>query len=191
MSTDTIGYYSLLNVQRDATVEEIKKAFRKLAHKYHPDKNPGNQEAEEKFKNINRAYEVLSDPQARSLYDRTGIGDFNNYGRGDFSDNPFGGFGGFPGRGMGRGCGFGRGCGRRFRSNLSGQFFNKNIALHEILITEEEAQKGVEISVRADNSNPDKIYHIKLPNGIKNGALIRCIDEENGNNLFIRIFYKD
>jgi DnaJ-class molecular chaperone with C-terminal Zn finger domain len=54
-------YYSILSVTKSATADEIKKSFRKLAVKYHPDKNPGNKEAEEKFKEINRAYEVLSD----------------------------------------------------------------------------------------------------------------------------------
>ena len=64
--------YELLEVKRDATQDEIKKSYRKLAHKYHPDANPGNKEAEEKFKKINAAYSVLSDAQKRAQYDNFG-----------------------------------------------------------------------------------------------------------------------
>ena len=65
-------FYETLGVSKTASAEEIKKAYRKLAHQYHPDKNPDNKEAEEKFKVINNAYETLSDPKKRSSYDRFG-----------------------------------------------------------------------------------------------------------------------
>ena len=65
-------YYELLGVKRDATDKEIKQAYRKLARKHHPDVNPGDKSAEEKFKEINAAYEVLSDPEKRAKYDRYG-----------------------------------------------------------------------------------------------------------------------
>lgn len=65
-------YYKILGVERNATEQDIKKAYRKLALKYHPDRNPGNKEAEEKFKEINEAYQVLSDSQKRSRYDQLG-----------------------------------------------------------------------------------------------------------------------
>ncbi len=65
-------YYRILGVSRDATDEEIKKAYRRLALKYHPDRNPGNKEAEEKFKEINEAYSCLSDPRKRAQYDQFG-----------------------------------------------------------------------------------------------------------------------
>jgi len=65
-------YYKTLGVERNATPDTIKKTFRKLAMKYHPDRNKGNKEAEEKFKDINEAYEVLSDPKKRARYDQLG-----------------------------------------------------------------------------------------------------------------------
>ena len=75
-------YYEVLGIQRSASDDEIKKAFRKLAIKYHPDKNKGNKEAEEKFKEINEAYQVLSDPQKKAQYDQFGTTDFNAGGGG-------------------------------------------------------------------------------------------------------------
>ena len=65
-------YYKILGVSKSADEKEIKSAFRKLARQYHPDKNPGDKAAEDKFKEINEAYEVLSNPENRSLYDRLG-----------------------------------------------------------------------------------------------------------------------
>ena len=67
-----MDYYEILGVSRTASKEEIKKAYRKLAMKYHPDRNPGDKEAEEKFKLINEAYQVLSDDEKRAIYDRYG-----------------------------------------------------------------------------------------------------------------------
>lgn len=88
-------YYDILGLNKGASDDEIKKAFRKLALQYHPDRNPGNKEAEEKFKEINEAYQVLSDPQKRAQYDQFGTADFNGGGFDasgfDFSD--LGGFG--------------------------------------------------------------------------------------------------
>mgnify|MGYP002856474031 CR=1 FL=1 len=64
--------YATLGVTKAATADEIKKAYRNLAFKYHPDRNPGDKEAEEKFKEVNEAYQVLSNPQKRAQYDQFG-----------------------------------------------------------------------------------------------------------------------
>ena len=82
-------YYATLGLEKGASDDEIKRAFRKLAIKYHPDKNQGNKEAEEKFKDINEAYQVLSDPEKKARYDQFGTADFDGSGFGS------GGFGGF------------------------------------------------------------------------------------------------
>ncbi|ACK71839.1 chaperone DnaJ domain protein [Gloeothece citriformis PCC 7424] len=71
-STDFKDYYGVLGVNKTASGEDIKKAFRKLAVKYHPDRNPGDKQAEDRFKEISEAYEVLSDPDKRSKYDQFG-----------------------------------------------------------------------------------------------------------------------
>ncbi len=65
-------YYEILEVTRTEEADGIKKSYRRLAVKYHPDKNPGDKEAEEKFKELGQAYEILSDPQKRSAYDQFG-----------------------------------------------------------------------------------------------------------------------
>ena len=79
-------YYEVLGVERTASQEEIKKAFRKLAMKYHPDRNPGNQEAAEKFKEASEAYEILSSPEKRQRYDQFGHAG-TNFGPGGFDFN--------------------------------------------------------------------------------------------------------
>jgi curved DNA-binding protein len=87
---DYKDYYKILGVERNASPEDIKKAFRKQALKYHPDRNPGNKTAEEKFKELNEAHEVLSDPQKRARYDQLGES-YNNWqqsgGKGSFNWN--------------------------------------------------------------------------------------------------------
>ena len=72
-STTKTDYYELLGVARKASVKDIRAAYRKLARKYHPDLNPGDKSAEEKFKQIQEAYEVLSDTKKRQMYDQFGF----------------------------------------------------------------------------------------------------------------------
>src|SRR5216117_4208681 len=106
MATEKRDYYEVLGVGRSATDEEVKRAYRKLAVKFHPDKNPDDPHAEEKFKELGEAYDVLMDPDKRAAYDRFGHAAFAQggagFGRGAFHD-PFeifrevfggGGFGG-------------------------------------------------------------------------------------------------
>ena len=81
-----IDYYELLEVSKSSDKSTIKKAYRQMAMKYHPDKNPGDSEAEEKFKAINEAYQVLSDEEKRAIYDRHGKAGLEGHGqRGGFS----------------------------------------------------------------------------------------------------------
>ena len=95
---DKRDYYEVLGLKKGASEAEIKKAFRKMAMKYHPDKNPGDKDAEEKFKEINEAYAVLSDPEKKEKYDKFGhAGVDPNAGFGGGGAGGFGGFGGFGG----------------------------------------------------------------------------------------------
>ena len=87
-------YYDVLGVSRDADSSSLKSAYRKLAMKYHPDKNPGNTEAEKKFKEVSEAYEILSNSEKRQAYDAYGHDAFNQSGGSGFSEG-FGGFGSF------------------------------------------------------------------------------------------------
>lgn len=86
-------YYELLGVDRSATEDDLKKAYRKLAMKYHPDRNPGDKSAEEKFRQISEAYDVLKDPQKKAAYDRFGHSAFDQSGGGGFRPGGGQGFG--------------------------------------------------------------------------------------------------
>ena len=97
MAENKRDYYEVLGVEKSASADEIKKAYRKSAMKYHPDRNPGDKQAEEKFKELGEAYEVLSDADKRARYDQFGFAGVDpNYGGGaGYGGSGFGGFGGF------------------------------------------------------------------------------------------------
>lgn len=144
---DKRDYYEVLGLQKGASDNDIKKAFRKMAMKYHPDKNPGDKVAEEKFKEINEAYAVLSDPEKKEKYDRFGhAGVDPNSGFGGGAGG-FGGFGGFEdifdmfGGAFG---GFGGGSrGRRNNDPRKGSDLQKAVT-----ITFEEAAFGTKKEIR-------------------------------------------
>jgi len=142
MSAGPRDYYEVLGVPRDATEAEIKKAYRQLALQCHPDRNPNNREAEERFKEVNEAYAVLSDQDKREQYDRFGrvdgaVGDFNFAGFGDLFGDLFEGFfGGTAGRPRG-------GRGRR-GADLR----------YDLEITLEEAARGVETKIQIPRREP-------------------------------------
>jgi len=126
-------YYEILGAARDASPEEIKKAYRKLAHQHHPDKNPGDHSAEERFKEISEAYEVLGNPEKRQAYDRFGAAgagrgfeDFGGFESGfgnifdDIFEGFFGGRTGRPTRGAQRGADLRYNLGIRFEEAANG-----------------------------------------------------------------------
>ncbi|MDR2029864.1 MAG: molecular chaperone DnaJ [Puniceicoccales bacterium] len=142
-------YYALLGVERGASAEEIKKAYRKKAVQYHPDKNPGNQTAEEKFKQVSRAYEVLSDDKKRAAYDRFGSeafqpggGNFSGHGMHfSQSQNPFDIFNEVFGEGFGESL-FG-GHGMSSSGHSSGRADGNDLR-YDLEITLLEAFNGIE-----------------------------------------------
>ncbi|MBS1564810.1 MAG: J domain-containing protein [Bacteroidetes bacterium] len=198
-------YYSILGVDKKASQEDIKKAYRKLAVKYHPDKNPGDKKAEESFKQISEAYEVLSDAEKRKNYDTYGdprgpmqgqAGPGGQYGPGG---NPFGGgqsyhFEGDPSDMFGEGEGFGdffesffgsaRGNGRKGRKP-------RNADLHaEMTITPEEAFHGAAKTFSINNNN----IRIRLKPGTYEGLQVRLpgkagasTDKAPAGDLYITI----
>ena len=179
-------YYEVLGVSKNASDDEIKKAYRKLAIKYHPDKNPGDKEAEAKFKEISEAHEVLADKQKRARYDQFGHAGVNGGAGGFGGGNPFGGgqaggfnfngqefhfdFGGAGGQSFG-GAGlddilgslFGFGGGGR-RRPMRGTDYRTHIT-----IDFKEAIFGTTKSISADG----KTIKIKIPAGIDDGMSIR------------------
>ena len=135
-------YYEVLSISKTATDDEIKKAYRKLAMKYHPDRNPDNKEAEEKFKEVNEAYAVLSDAQKRAAYDQ-----FGHSGLGGNGGGFHGGAEGFGGFAEAFGDIFGDIFGQRSRGNANNMFRGNDLSYAEE-ITLEEAAKGKEIKLR-------------------------------------------
>lgn len=137
-------YYNILGVARDASADEIKKAYRQAALRYHPDRNPGDKDAEERFKEAAQAYSVLADPEKRSVYDRFGLEGLRAEGGGGFQgfdSSIFGDFEDILGNFFGFSFGdlFGGGAGRRRAAAQRG----RDLAL-ELELTLEEAAHGTE-----------------------------------------------
>ena len=142
MAENKRDYYEVLGVEKGASAEEIKKAYRKSAMKYHPDRNPGDKTAEEKFKELGEAYEVLSDEDKRARYDQYGhAGVDPNFGAGQGGYGGFGGFGDFGDLGDIFGSFFGGGTSRR--SNANAPRRGENVAVR-MELTFEEAAFGCE-----------------------------------------------
>ena len=182
-------YYEVLGVDKSASADEIKKAYRKLAIKYHPDKNPGDKEAEEKFKEAAEAYSVLSDADKKARYDQFGHAgvegagpDFSG-GFGNLNDilndlfggafgGGFGGFGGF-------GSGFGGGQGQRQQRVYRGRDIRVRVKL-----TLEEIAKGVEKEISIEKSVPCPECGGK---GAKNSSDIKTCSACNGTGQVQRV----
>src|SRR5581483_8341877 len=175
-------YYEVLGVARTATEEEIKKAYRILARKYHPDVNPGDKSAEEKFKELNEAYAVLSDPEKRQRYDRLGANwkagsDFTpppgwEQAHGNYQD--FGDL--FGATGTGRGAtGFSDffealfGARRGARTGAGFAIRGSDIEA-EIPLTLEDAHRGVKRSLTLQSSPSPKTLDVTIPAGVRDGS---------------------
>lgn len=180
--------YEVLGIQRNADDNTIKKAYRKLAKKYHPDMNPGNQQAEQKFKEVTDAYNILSDPEKRKLYDRYGYAAFDGTGaESDFYKNQNGGYQEFHFTGGDVDDMFGdlfgdlfgtRGFhGTQFHQSGFGQeqFRQKGSDITaDITISFDEAVFGGEKLIHLkDDSGKQKSWKVQIPAGIDTGKSIR------------------
>jgi curved DNA-binding protein len=175
-------YYSILGVPRTATPDEIKKAHRRLARKYHPDLNPGDKEAEAKLKDVQEAYEVLSDPKKRERYDRFGTNgragpDFRPPPGSDEATADFGDLGDFEAADQfgphsdffeslfgGRRRGFRGGAGFRMRG--------RDVEA-EAPLTLEEAHRGTTRRLSLETGPEPRTLDVTIPAGVRDGTVLR------------------
>jgi curved DNA-binding protein len=191
-------YYKILGVDRKASSDEIRKAYRKLAKQYHPDYNPNNNQAEERFKEINEAYEVLNDSQKRSHYDRLGS-DYSQWQRrGTPGDFDWSRYGGYPGGGnvsmddlndLFGGGGFSDffqtifGMGGRPSARSQPQGYQQ-----EFEVTLEEAYRGMTRRIQTDGK--EKI--VRIPAGVRTGSKVRVAGAgPNGLDLYLIVDVKE
>ena len=195
-------YYKILGVSKDADEKSIKKAYRKLAREYHPDMNPDNPQAEDKFKDVNEAYEVLSDSEKRQMYDRFGS-QWQQYQRGQTQGQPgYGGQGISPeeferifGRGFGSG---GAGGTSGFSSFFDAMFggaprqaggFGQpqrrpSRVEQEVDVSLDEAFRGTSrLLTRPDGSS----LEAKIPAGVKTGSKVKLRGALDGQDVYLNI----
>ncbi len=209
-----LDYYQVLGVEKDATQDVIKKSYRKLAKKYHPDANPGNKSAEERFKELNEAYEVLGDPEKRKKYDQFGHSmnfqngmdfdpsQFGHYefrgGNNDFSDffNMFFGEGGLNMDDI-----FGGGSGTQgFRTGFSSNrrsMRGEDIEA-EMQITPEEGLEGSEKTFSIRTAAGTKTLSVRIPRGVPEGGRVKLAGQGHpgtgggpSGDLYIIIRFKE
>jgi curved DNA-binding protein len=200
-------YYQILGLHRDASEDEIKRVYRKLALKYHPDHHPDDPESEDKFKEIGEAYAVLSDAEKRNEYDYSGHVRFKRrytsediFRNFDF-DQLFKEFGLRFGARSFRGfsCGRrGRGCGRRKASFFREGFFQESLKdfsereggdeIYELPLTPVEAYGGAEKEIIVDRRGEQKKFLIQIPRGLRSGTLLRVVSNESKDGeLLLRV----
>lgn len=211
MAVSYKDYYKLLGVERSAATEEIAKAYKKLARKHHPDLNPGDSSAEEKFKEINEAYEVLKDSEKRKLYDQLGPNwkdgqqfqgapgfenmnfNFNgqNFGGAGFSDFFEAVFGQAGGRAQGGRGGFGP---DPFGGFSSRQRRGRDVEA-ELSVSLEDSIKGGRRSITLTMPQGDRTLEVNVPAGIREGGKLRLAGQGDSapggsaGDLFLRIKY--
>ncbi len=194
-ATDFKDYYQVLGISKNASADEIKKAYRKLARKYHPDLNPGDKQAEARFKEINEAQEVLSDPEKRQKYDQygqyweqvgqggsrsgssSGFGGFNNVDVGGFDFSQYGNFEDFINEILGRAGGQSRSSSYGYRTSTSapggfGSGYGDIPAQDSeaaIALTFAEAFNGTQKQFRIGNET----VKVRIPAGAKTGSRLR------------------
>jgi curved DNA-binding protein len=200
-------YYQMLGLNRNASEDEIKRAYRKLALKYHPDHHPDDSESEEKFKEIGEAYAVLSDPEKRKEYDQFGHTGFKHrYTTEDifsdlnfeelfrefafgFSNQMFREF--FCGK-RGRGCGHRR---AKFLRRTFIQQFVKDFSekekegeIDELPLTPREAYWGTEKQIIIDSIGEQRKFLLQIPRGVRPGTLLRVVlNESKGEEIRLRV----
>ena len=186
-------YYAILGVSRDASEKEIKQAFRKLAREYHPDVNPGNSEAEDKFKRVNEANEVLSDPKKRQNYDKYGdnwkrademeraqrsqAGNFTRWSTGGQAPTSVFDIGGFVGSDFFE----------ELLSNRGPSGMGRAAVQYPVDISLEEAFKGSSRYLELPGS-PEKKLEVKIPPGVDTGSVVH-ISAGNGHqrDIYLQI----
>ena len=180
-------YYKVLGVAKNASDKEVQQAFRKLAHKHHPDLNPGEKSAEERFKQINEAYEVLSDADSRKKYDRYG----ENWRQAEQIETQYGqGAGWRVGRAGGGGLndllgsdpfsGFGDLFGRRASTQTAAPLKGS------VEVSLEEAFSGTKRQVTISSGGEERRIEVTIPPGVYTGSVVR-VSPSKGNELMLNI----